>query len=147
LQSLVVRLLSACLGGLDVAILPLETTSVFLAGKNFVDKGLLAILVVESAREVLGGALDDGADMGILRRSHLAVLLLVVSMRIKHVTHLQELKISLQLRSEVGTRHVVPLFTGGGLLRLERQSMLAKISLMWMLKTSVCVNVPQSNYE
>lgn len=127
LKSLVVRLLSACLGSLDVAILSLETASVFLTGEDFVDKGLLAILVVEPAREVLGRTLDDGADVGIFRRSHLAILLLVMSVGIKHVTHLQELKISLQLGSEVGTGHVVPLFAGGGLLRLEKQSMLAKI--------------------
>jgi len=127
LQSLVVRLLSACLGCLDVAILSLETASVFLAGEDLVNKGLLAILVVESSREVLGGALDDGADVRILRRSHLAVLLLVMSMRIKHVTHLQELEISLQLGSEVGPGHVVPLFAGGGFLGLEKQSMLANV--------------------
>jgi hypothetical protein len=50
-----------------------------------------------------------------------------MSMRIKHVTHLEQLKISLQLRGEVGARHVVPLFTGSGFLRLEKQSELAKI--------------------
>jgi inosine/guanosine/xanthosine phosphorylase family protein len=127
LQSLVVRLLSACLGALDVAILLLETAGVLLAGQDFVDKGLLAILVVESAREVLGRTLDDGTDMGVLWRSHLAAVLLVMSMRIKHVTHLQQLEISLQLRSEVGTGHVVPWFTSSGFLRLEKQSMLAKI--------------------
>jgi inosine/guanosine/xanthosine phosphorylase family protein len=127
LQSLVVRLLSARLRALDVAVLSLETAGVFLAGQDFVDKGLLAILVVESAREVLGGTLDDGADVRVWRRCHLAILLLVMSMRIKHVTHLQELEISLQLRSEVGTGHVVPLFARSGFLRLENRSMLAKI--------------------
>jgi inosine/guanosine/xanthosine phosphorylase family protein len=127
LQSLVVRLLSAGLGTLDVAILLLEAASVLLAREDFVDEGLLAILVVESTREVLGRTLNDGADMGVLWRSHLATILLVMSMRIKHVTHLQQLKISLQLRSEVGTGHVVPRFTSGGFLRLEKQSMLAKI--------------------
>jgi inosine/guanosine/xanthosine phosphorylase family protein len=127
LEGLVVRLLSTCLGGLDVAILSLETASVLLAGQDFFDKGLLAILVVDSAREVLGGSLDDGADLGVLGRSHLAILLLVVSMRIKHITHLQQLEISLQLGGKIGTRHVVPLFTRSGFLRLEKQNMLAKI--------------------
>lgn len=127
LQSLVVRLLSACLGGLDVAILSLEAAGVLLAGQDFVDKGLLAILVVESAGEVLGRTLDDGADLGVLWRSHLATILFVMSMRIKHVTHLEQLEISLQLWSEVGAGHVVPLFTGSGFLRLEKQSESAKI--------------------
>lgn len=147
LESFVVRLLSARLGGLDVAILSLETASVLLAGQDFFDKGLLAILVVDSAREVLGGSLDDGTNLGVFRRSHLAILLLVMSMRIKHVTHLQQLKISLQLGGEVGTRHVVPLFTRSGFLRLEKQSMLAKVFSNMNSKTRVCVNMPQSNYE
>jgi inosine/guanosine/xanthosine phosphorylase family protein len=127
LQILVVGLLSACLGCLDVAVLSLETAKVLLARQDFLDEGLLAIFVVESAREVLGRTFNDGADVGVLRRSHLAVLLLVMSVRIKNVTHLQQLEISLQLWGEIGTGHVVPLFTSSGFLRLEKQSMLAKI--------------------
>lgn len=121
LESLVIGLLAARLVDLDVAVLLLEATSVFLVRKHFVDKSPLAVLVVNSGREVLGRTLDDGTNLRVLRRSHLSVVLLVVPVRVEHITHLEKLKISLQFWCQIGAGHVEPLLSGRRLLRLRKK--------------------------
>ena len=118
LEVLVESLLSTALLGLDFAVLLLEASGLLLAGKDFLHESALAVLVLDSGGEVLGRALDDGTDLAVLRCLHLAAVLLVVAMRVKDVTHLQELQISLELWGEVGLGQVEPLGTSSRFLFL-----------------------------
>ena len=118
LEVLVESLLSTALLGLHFAILLLEAPVLLLASKDFLHESALAVLVLDSGGEVLGRALDDGTNLAVLRRLHLATVLLVVAMRVEDVTHLQELQISLELRGEIGFRQVEPLGTSSRFLFL-----------------------------
>jgi len=51
----------------------------------------------------------------------LAVVLLIVTMRVKRVPHLEKLKVPLQLGREVRTREIVPGRAGSGFLLLNKQ--------------------------
>jgi hypothetical protein len=117
-EILVESLLSTAFLGLHFTVLLLETTSLLLSSKDFLHKSAFAVLVLDSGGEVLGRSLDDGADLTVLGSLHFATVLLVVTMRVEDVTHLQKLQISLEFRSEVGARQVVPLGTSGCFLFL-----------------------------
>lgn len=136
LKSLVVSLLAAALLLLSLAILLLEATVLLFAGKDFFDKRAFAILVLDSARKILGRPLIYGTNLAVLGRVHLATFLLVVTMRVKHVTHLQQLKIPLELWCEVRAREVVPLGAGGGLLFLV--TLLAIVPCYTMCESNQC---------
>jgi hypothetical protein len=118
LKVLVESLLSTALLDLYLAVLLLETAILLLPGKDLLHESAFAVLVLDSGREVLGRALDDGANLAVLGRLHLATILLVVAMRVKDVTHLQKLQVPLELWSEVGARQVVPLGTSSCFLFL-----------------------------
>lgn len=111
-------LLSTSLIDLHLAILLLETSSGVLSGENLVNERRLAVFVGESGAVILGWTLDNSANMGVLWRPKLPVLLFVMPVRIKHITHLEQLKISLQFGSEIRTWKVVPLLTSGSLFAL-----------------------------
>jgi hypothetical protein len=118
LEVLVEGLLSTALLDLHFAVLLLEAAVLLLSSKDLLHEGAFAVLVLNSCREVLGRALDDGANLAVLGRLHLASIFLVVAMRVKDITHLQELQIPLELRGKVGARQVVPLSTSGCFLFL-----------------------------
>jgi hypothetical protein len=109
LEVLVESLLAAALLGLHLGILLLEAAALLFSGKDLFDEGAFAVLVLDSGRQILGGTLDDGTDLAVLGCLHLAAILLVVAVRIKDVTHLQQLQVSLELGCEVGAGKVVPL--------------------------------------
>lgn len=113
MQVLVERLLSTGFGSLDVPVFLLETLGATLQSQGLFDKVLLAILLGDAVAEELGGALDDGSHLGVLRNIGLAVVLLVVSVRIKHRTHADELKISLELCGQFSLGKVEPSRSSG----------------------------------
>jgi hypothetical protein len=126
LEVLVESFLSTALLGLHFAVLLLEASSLLLASKDFLDEGALAVLVLDSGGEVLGRALNDGADLAILGCLHLATVFLVVAMWVEDITHLQELQIPLEFWCKVGARQVVPLGTSGRFLLLITKSVEVK---------------------
>ena len=111
LQILVKRFLAAGFGGLDISVFLLETLGSTLQGQCLFDKVLLPILLGDAVAEELCRALNDGSDLRILRWVGLAVVLLVVSVRVKHRTHADELKVSLQLGSHLCLGEIEPLGT------------------------------------
>lgn len=102
-------LLSARLGCLNVLVFSVEAATVLLLGNDFLEHGLLAVLVLETAAVKLGGAFNDGADLGEGRDIALGVVLFVVALGIEDAAHLEELQVSAQLWSQVGLGHVKPL--------------------------------------
>ena len=108
-QRLVKSHLPARLRNLQLTILLLEPPSLLLTSKNFLNKGLLALFVLDPAREELSRTFDDSPDLTVLRRLHLSAVLFVVAVRVEHVTHLQELQVSLELGCKIGAGKVVPL--------------------------------------
>lgn len=119
LEVLVESLLSTAPLGLHFAILLLEATTLLFSSKDLFHESTFAILVLDSGGEVFGGTLDDGTNLAVLRCLHLAAVFLVVTVRVKHITHLQQLQISLELWGEVGSRQVVPLGTSSRFLFLN----------------------------
>lgn len=115
LHTFVESLLSTGLGGLDVAVLGLETFVLPLQCQDLLDKVLLAVLLGDTTTEELGGTLDDGADLRELGDLGLAILLLVMSLRVEHRTHPNELEISLELWGQFGLGEVEPIGSGGSL--------------------------------
>lgn len=109
MQILVERLLAAGFGSLDVLVFSLETFGSTLQGQGLFDEVLLAILLGDAVAEELGGTLNDSSNLRVLRWVGLAVILLVVSVRVKHGTHADELKVSLQLGSHFCLGEVEPL--------------------------------------
>ena len=73
------------------AVLSLEAMSLLLASQHFLDECPLALLILNAAGEVLRWTFNDCTDLAVLWCLHLAVLFLVVAVRIKHTTHLDEL--------------------------------------------------------
>lgn len=117
-EVLVESLFAARLASLDLAILFLEATVLLLFGKHLLDEVALAILVLHAAREVLCRALNDSADLAVLRCLHLAAIFLVMAVGIKHISHLQQLKIPLELWGQIGAWEVVPCVSGSRLFLL-----------------------------
>lgn len=87
-------LLSARLGRLDVLVLSVEAATVLLLGNDFLEHGLPAVLVLETAAVELGGAFNNGADLGERRNIALGVVLFVVALGIEDAAHLEELQVS-----------------------------------------------------
>lgn len=114
LQVLVERLLSTGFGSLNVPVFLLETLGTTLQSQCLFDKVLLAVLLGDTVAEEFSGALNDGSHLRVLRGVGLAVVLLVVSMRIKHRTHADELKISLELCGHFSLGKIEPCRSGIG---------------------------------
>lgn len=109
LQVLVKSLFTACLGGLDVSVLGLEAFVAALDCEGLLNKVLLAVLLGNATTEEFSRALDNGSDLRKLRRFRSAIVLLVVSLSIKHRAHPDKLQISLQLWCHFCLREVEPL--------------------------------------
>jgi hypothetical protein len=118
LQGLVESLLPARFLVLHVAILLLEATILPFVREHLLDKRALSLLVLETAGEELGGTLNDGADLAVLGRLHFPAILLVMAMRVKYTTHLNELQVALQLWRQVGLGQVEPFVARSGFLLL-----------------------------
>lgn len=91
LDSLVVRLLAACFALVNVLVLSLKAAALLLLGNDLLQDGLLAVLLVQTAAVELGGALDDGSDLGESRNAVLRVVLLVMTFGVQNVPHLKKL--------------------------------------------------------
>ena len=96
LQLLVVSLLAARLGILNLVVFPLEATSLLLIPHLFFHEILGSVFPVDATRVPLCRAFDDGAQLRKCRNFTLATVLLVVSMGIEDITHLDKLEISFQ---------------------------------------------------
>lgn len=96
-EVLVEGLPSTALLLLYLAVLLLEAPTLLLASKDFFHKSTLAVLVLDPARQVLGGSFDDGTNLAVLRCLHFAAIFLVVTVRVKDISHLQKLQVSLEL--------------------------------------------------
>jgi hypothetical protein len=90
-KSLVVSFLSTSLSALHVEILVLESARRLLAIKYLIHQSLLSLLILKSSTEELCGSFDDGSHLRKLGKCCLAIVLLVMSLGIKHVSHFQQL--------------------------------------------------------
>ena len=92
-EFLVVCLLSTCLRSLYVIVFPLEPTSLLLVLHLLVDEVLGPILFVDATRIPFCRALNHSSDLRECRYFSLPSVLLVVSMRIKDIAHLDKLEV------------------------------------------------------
>jgi hypothetical protein len=134
LEVLVESLLSTALLDLHFAVLLLEAAVLLLSGKDLLHEGAFAVLVLDSGGEVLGRALDDGANLAVLGCLHLATILLVVTMRVENVSHLQKLQVSFKLWGEVGAWQVVPLRTSSCFLFLVTKLVEARHGVVYQVR-------------
>ena len=134
LEVLVESLLATAFLGLHLGILLLEATALLFSSKDLFDESAFAILVLDSGRQVLRRTLDDGTDLAVLGCLHLASVLLVVTMRVEDVTHLQELQVSLELGCEIGAGKIVPLGTRSCFLFLVTMSADAPIEMAYRVR-------------
>ena len=118
LECVVESLLSTGLCLENVVVLSLELARRLFLREHFLYEGLLSVLVVDPAVVELGRAFDDGSDVAEGRYVRLGVGLLVVSLRVEHVAHLEQLQVASQLRRHVGLWHVEPVGARGGSLLL-----------------------------
>jgi hypothetical protein len=131
LQLLVVRLLSAGFGGLNVSIFGLEALGATLQCQCLLNEVLFAILLGNTVAKEFGGTLDDSSDLGVLWWRDLAIFLFVVSVGVKHRTHPDELQISLKLWRHLCLGEVEPLGSG---------------SRLFLSKVKVVSNISQTMY-
>lgn len=125
-------MLAAGLPILQLAILLLESPSILLRGEDLLHEGPLPLLILKPAREKLGGTFDDRPHLAVFRSLHLAAIFLVMSVRVEHIPHLEQLKVALELGREIRAWKIVPVATSRGLLRLRYgMSVLAPI---WKVK-------------
>ena len=136
-ELFVMRLLSTCLSILQLAVLLLESFGLLLASQDLLNEGLLPLALLDAAREELGRTLDNGANLAVLGRLHLARLFLVMAMRIEDVAHLQELKVTLELGCEISARQIEPIRPSGGLLLLQPEVSYALIKVSIFAKCRV----------
>lgn len=101
---------------MDIPILGLEASVFAFQRHSLLDECLFAVLLDNSATEVLCRTLNDGSDLRELRRFRLATFLLVVSLGVQHRPHSEQLKIPLELWCQLCLRQVKPLRSCGGLV-------------------------------
>ena len=105
---------------LNSIVLRLKALRLLLSSQNILHKGTLALLVREACCEVLGRALDDGADLRKLWDfAFPAVVLLVVSLRVQDRAHAKQLQVSLELGCNHRFWKVEPVGASGGFLLLD----------------------------
>lgn len=122
-QRLVMGLLAASLHGLDLVVLPLESTSVFLGSQNLVSERVESVLLGQSRAVKVCGAFDDCADLGEV--GDLLAVLLVVPVGIEDIAHLEELLIAFTRSIEVGARKIVPHLPSVSFLSLKQMKSVA----------------------
>lgn len=84
---------------LDLAIFPLEPPSLFFGGHGLLHEVVRSVFLVDSRAKELGWAFNDRSCLGKRWNLALSVVFLVMSVGIENRSHLDELKIALQLRS------------------------------------------------
>lgn len=109
------------LGG-DVVVLAFEATAVLLLVNNFLQEGLLAVLVAKTTAEELSRTFDNGANLRECGNIVLRIVLLIMTFGVQNISHLQKLKITPKLGCEVGLGHIKPFGTSSSLLFLWKLS-------------------------
>jgi hypothetical protein len=120
-QSFVVRLLSTRLDLLYLVVLPLKSSALPLYGHVLLHKGACAALLVYARAVPLRWPFYDSTDVGKGWNFALAALFLVMPFRIENRAHFEQLKVSLEFRSQDGFGQIVPVRSG-------RRGLLSKIS-------------------
>ena len=116
-QCSVVRLLSTRLNLLYLVILPLKPSGLPLYGHGLLHEGACAILLVYARAVPLRWPFYDSTDLRKGGNFALAALFLVMPFRIENRAHFEQLKVSLEFRSQDGFGQIVPVRSnGGGLL-------------------------------
>jgi hypothetical protein len=123
-QSSVVRLLSTRLDLLYLVVLPLKSSTLPLYGHVLPHKGACTIPLVDARAVPLRWPFYDSTDLRKGWNFALAALFLVMSFRIENRAHFEQLKVSLEFRSQDGFGQIVPVRSGRG-------GLLSKISTKW----------------
>lgn len=113
-------LLPARLRVLNLAVFPLEATSLCLVPHLRFHKVLGSIFPIDAPRVPLSWSLDDCANLRESRYFALPAILLVVPVRIEHIAHFDELKIAFESSREFSFWEVEPLGTCIGLIVLRK---------------------------
>jgi hypothetical protein len=103
----IIPLLPALLDALYILILALKPSSLILTSKHFLHKSLLPRLVLNPRTVELCRSLDHNTDLRVLRHLEFA-LLTIHAFGVEDGTHVEELKVALQSRREIGAWKVVP---------------------------------------
>ncbi len=117
-KALVVSGLATSLCPLDLVVLPLEAPILFLNGHGLFNEVLGPILLFDSRAVKLRWTFDDSARLRECWDFTPASVFLVVSVGIEDRAHLDELEITLELRSQVGLGQVKPVRASRGLIVL-----------------------------
>ena len=103
---------------LNLIVLPLEATAVFLIAHLLLDEVLRSLLLVDATRIPLCWSFDNGAHLRESRYLAFPQILLVVSVRVEDIAHLDELKVALERSRELCLWQIVPLCTSACLIVL-----------------------------
>lgn len=131
---------------MDVPVFVLEAFGATLECQGFLYEILLAILLSNTVAKEFGRTLDDSSDLRVLWWVCFAVVLLIVSVRVKHRAHPDELEVSLELCRHFSLRKVEPLGSGIWLL-LSKVLMVSDESQNVAHRDLMIVVDAQSNYE